>query len=142
MAVTWDPSDVPSVAADDLAGAMRRLIAESHGLVLIRGRLTPDEDRLVQQTLHEKFSKTPSLEVAALIRFRALIEVFTVRRLHELMLERGHEVIAPAVKAAAELRLNAAWGFNPQKFTRAISALLDADDIGAYVVTRELLHAA
>ena len=141
MAITWDPSDVPAVAAEDLAIAMRQLIAESRGLVLLRG-MTPADAAIVEKTLRERLGREPSRELAALMRFRALVDVFNWRRLNELLLERGHEVIAPALQTAAELRLNLKWGFNPQKFARALNALLDADSVGAYVITRELLNAA
>ncbi len=141
MAITWDPSDVPTVAAEDIGAPMRRLIAEGRGLVLLRG-LSPEDAAIVEKSLRDRLGKEPSRELAALMRFRALVEIFGHRRLRELMLERGHEVIAPALQVAARLRLNLKWGFNPQKFTRALNALIDADDVAAYIVTRELLDAA
>lgn len=141
MAITWDPSDVPTVAAEDIAAPMRRLIAESRGLVLLRG-LSPEDAALIEDSLRQRLGKDPSQQLAALMRFRALVEVFACRRLRELMMERGHEVIAPALQTAARLRLNLKWGFNPQKFTRALTALLDAGDVATYMVTRELLDAA
>lgn len=141
MAITWDPSDVPTVAAEDLAAPMRRLIAEGRGLVFIRG-LTQEDTALVEQTLRQRLGKEPSRELAALMRFRALVEVFACRRLNELMLERGHEVIAPAIQTAAQMRLSLKWGFNPQKFGRALTALLEGGETGIYFVCRELLDAA
>lgn len=141
MAITWDLTDVPTVAAEDLAAPMRRLIAEGRGLVFLRG-LTTEDARIVEDCLRQRLGKKPSRELAALMRFRALVDVFTCRRLGELMLERGHEVIAPSLQTAAEMRLNLKWGFNPQKFQRALSALLDAGEAGVYFVTRELLDAA
>jgi len=141
MAITWDPSDVPTVAAEDIAVPMRRLIAEGRGLVLLRG-LSPEDAALVEASLRHRLGRDPSRELAALMRFKALVEIFGHRRLRELMLERGHEAIAPALQVAARLRLNLRWGFNPQKFTRALTALIDADDVAAYMVTRELLDAA
>lgn len=141
MAITWDPSDVPTVAAEDLAAPMRRLIAEGRGLVLLRG-LMPDDRAIVEECLHQRLGCDPSRELAALMRFRALMDVFACRRLSELLLERGHEVIGPALQTAAELRLSLRWGFNPQRFGWALSALLDAGDAGVYFVTRELLDAA
>jgi hypothetical protein len=141
MAITWDPSDVPTVAAEDLAAPMRRLIAEGRGLVLLRG-LEAQDAALAEDSLRRRLGKTPSRELAALMRFRALVEVFASRRLRELMMERGHEVIAPALQVAAGLRLNLKWGFNPQKFTRALMVMLDADEVATYMVSRELLDAA
>ena len=91
MAITWDPSDVPAVAAEDLAAPMRRLIAEGRGLVLLRG-LSPEDKALAEESLRQRLGKDPSRELAALMRFRALVEVFSCRRLRELMMERGHEV--------------------------------------------------
>lgn len=141
MAITWDPSDVPTVAAEDLAAPMRRLIAEGRGLVLLRG-LTPEDRAIVEECLRQRLGNDPSRELAALMRFRALVDVFACRRLSDLLMERGHEVIAPALQTAAQLRLSLKWGFNPQKFGWALLALLDAGDAGAYFVTRELLNAA
>ena len=142
MAITWDPSDVPAVAAEVLAAAMRDLIGEGHGLVLLRGCLSPVEAAIAEESLHRVLGKEPSRELAALMRFRAMIAVFSSRRLNDLLLERGHEIIAPALQVAAGLRLNLKWGFNPQKFFRVLTALLDADGLGADVITRELLQAA
>jgi len=141
MAITWSPSDVPTVTADDLAAPMRQLIAEGRGLVFLRG-LMPEDAKAVETCLRQRLGKEPSMELAALMRFRALVDVFACRRLNELMLERGYEVIAPTLQTAASMRLNVRWGFNPQKFYRALSALLDAGDAGLYFVTRELLDAA
>lgn len=141
MAITWDPSDVPAVAAEDLAAPMRRLIAEGRGLVLLRG-FTPEDKAIAEEVLHQRLGRDPSCELAALMRFRALVDVFACRRLSEMLMERGHEVIAPALQTASQLRLNLRWGFNPQKFSRALSGLLDGGDAGVYFVTRELLDAA
>lgn len=141
MAITWDPSDVPTVTAEDLAAPMRRLIAEGRGLVLLRG-LSREDAAMAEDALRHRLGKDPSRELAALMRFRALVEVFASRRLRDLMMSRGHEVIAPALQIAGELRLNLKWGFNPQKFTRALTAMIDADEVAAYMVSRELLNAA
>ena len=141
MAISWDPTDVPAVAAEDLAAPMRLLIAEGRGLVLLRG-LTQEDAKLIEDCLRQRLGKEPSVELAALMRFRALVDVFACRRLGEMLLERGHEVIAPALQNAAQMRLSLKWGFNPQKFRRAISALLDGGDAGVYFVMRELLDAA
>lgn len=141
MAITWDPSDVPAVAADDLAAPMRRLIAEGRGLVLLRG-LSAEDTAVVAGSLAQRLGKEPPIELAALVRFKALVDVFASRRLKEILLERGHEAMAPALKVAAALRLNLKWGFNPQKFARALNDLLDADEVAAHIMTRELLHAA
>src|SRR5690606_16742578 len=108
MAISWDPTDVPAVAAEDLAAPMRLLIAEGRGLVLLRG-LTQEDAKIVEDCLRQRLGKEPSVELAALIRFRALVDVFACRRLGEMLLERGHEVIAPALQSAAQMRLSLKW---------------------------------
>ncbi len=129
MAITWDPSDVPVVPAEDLAAAMESLITEGFGLVLLRGRLSSRERAIVEASLYSRLGKEPSRQLAALMRFRAMIEVFTARRLCDVFMEHGHDTIAYAIQASASMRLNATWGFNPQKFARKLIALIEADDI-------------
>jgi hypothetical protein len=58
------------------------------------------------------------------VRFRCLIKVFGARRLRDLLMHTGHNLIAPAVQVAARMRLNADLGFNPVKFERALAELL------------------
>jgi hypothetical protein len=50
--------------------------------------------------------------------------VFRARRLADLLLNNGYNLIAPAVHVAARQRLNADRGFNPSKFERALSELM------------------
>jgi hypothetical protein len=142
MAITWNPSDVPVADAEDLASAMLVLIGTEHGLVLYRGELSREEEALVSGCLHERLGREPSRELAALMRFRALVQVFSNRRLNDLLLEHGYDAIAPAVRVAAEMRLNLKWGFNPRKFARTLNAMLDGGDMGADGTTRDLLDAA
>lgn len=142
MAITWNPSDVPVADAEDLANAMLVLIGTEHGLVLYRGELSREEETLVSECLHGRLGKEPSRELAALMRFRALVQVFSNRRLNDLLLEHGFDAIAPAVRVAAGMRLNLKWGFNPGKFARSLNAILEGSDIEASATTRDLLDAA
>jgi hypothetical protein len=117
--MNWDLTDVPAIASADLAAAMQALVADGRGLVLLRGLEDADLDT-VQAELKRRFHADPQTALAAFVRFRHLVEVFSARRLKELMLERGFALIGPAIAIAASLRLNANRGFNPQKFLLAL----------------------
>jgi hypothetical protein len=117
--MNWDLTDVPAIASTDLAAAMQALIADGRGLVLLRGLENADLDT-VQAELKRRFHADPQTALAVFIRFRHLAEVFSARRLKDLMLDRGYALIAPAIAIAASLRLNANRGFNPQKFLLAL----------------------
>ncbi|MGZ5914314.1 MAG: hypothetical protein ACXWJU_03145 [Hyphomicrobium sp.] len=117
--MNWDLTDVPAIASADLAAAMQALIADGRGLVLLRGLEDADLDT-VQAELKRRFHADPRTALAVFVRFRHLAEVFSARRLKELMLERGFALIGPAIAIAASLRLNANRGFNPQKFLIAL----------------------
>jgi hypothetical protein len=90
----------------------------------------------VQAELKRRFHTDPQTALAAFVRFRHLAEVFSARRLKELMLERGYALIAPAIAIAASLRLNANRGFNPQKFLLALQETM-TDNVVPIVTPRE-----
>lgn len=119
MAMTWDLTDVPAVDATDLGAAMRSLIENGRGLVLLRGLSDADLDT-AQAALQRRFHGEPQRALAAFVRFRHMAEVFGARRLRDMMLNRGHALLAPAMAIAASLRLNAHRGFNPQQFTLSL----------------------
>jgi uncharacterized protein with PIN domain len=56
-----------------------------------------------------------------------LVEVFGARRLKNLMMDRGHALMAPAIAIAASSRLNANRGFNPQRFVLSLHDALNAN---------------
>jgi len=117
--MNWDLTDVPAIAPTDLAAAMQALINDGRGLALLRGLEDADLDT-VQALLKRRFQADPQTALAVFVRFRHLAEVFSARRLKDLMLDRGYALIAPAIAVAASLRLNANRGFNPQKFLLAL----------------------
>jgi hypothetical protein len=123
MAMTWDLTDVPAVAATDLAAAVRALIEGERGLVLLRG-LADDDLSTVQAELQRRFHGEPQRALAVFVRFRHMVEVFSARRLKDMMLDRGYALMAPAIGIAASLRLNANRGFNPQLFLVALKGAL------------------
>ena len=133
---TWNLTDVPAVAPTDLAAAMRVLIDNERGLVLLRG-LSDGDLNLVQSELKRLFRSEPQRALAVFVRLRTMVEVFSARRLKDMMLDRGYAVLAPAIAIAASLRLNANRGFNPQRFMLSLQ-----DALAANLVTMPAARAA
>jgi hypothetical protein len=123
MLQTPNLTDVALVDPQNLAVAMQHMIATGRGLAMLRG-IGKDELREVDTVVAAKLAHDPAERLAVLVRFRCLIEVFRARRLADLLLNNGYNLIAPAVHVAARQRLNADRGFNPVMFERALSQLL------------------
>jgi|GEM_PF-744185 len=122
MANMFDLTDVPVVAPEDLAIPMRLLIrGERAALAVLYGTGQADV-RLIEAAFWQEFNGDTAAGVAVLLRFRGLIGLFATRRLRDQLLDKGHALIGPAVVAAAGMRLNTNWGFNPNKFLRALAA--------------------
>jgi hypothetical protein len=126
MTMTWDLTDVPAVETADLAAALQALIDDARGLVLLRGLADADLDT-VQAELKRRFHGEPQRALAVFVRFRHLVEVFSARRLKDMILDRGYGLMAPAIAIAASLRLNAHRGFNPQQFVTSLHSALTAN---------------
>jgi hypothetical protein len=126
MAMTWDLTDIPAVDAADLAAAMRSLIEDGRGLVLLNGATEADLDT-ARAALQSRHHAEPQRALAAFVRFRHLAEVFGARRLKDLMLGNGYALMAPAIAIAASLRLNGHRGFNPQRFLLSLQEALAAN---------------
>jgi hypothetical protein len=116
-------TDVALVNPQTLALAMQHMVATGRGLAMLRG-ITRDELREIDAALSDKLGHDPAERLAVLVRFRCLIEAFRSRRLADMLLNNGYNLIAPAVHVAARQRLNADRGFNPVKFERALSDLM------------------
>ena len=69
MAMTWDLTDIPAVDAADLAAAMRSLIEDGRGLVLINGATEADLDT-ARAALQSRHHAEPQRALAAFVRFR------------------------------------------------------------------------
>lgn len=136
MAMTWDLTDIPAVDAADLAAAMRSLIEDGRGLVLLNGASEADLDT-ARAALQSRHHAEPQRALPAFVRFRHLVEVFGARRLKDLMLDNGYALMAPAIAIAASLRLNGHRGFNPQRFLLTLQEALATN-----VVTLEKRPAA
>jgi hypothetical protein len=112
-------SDVRVVDAQNLALPMQYLVSSGRGLVMLRG-VSEAELREVDRALWDELSDNSAERLAMLVRFRCLVKVFAARRLSDLLMHTGYRLIAPAVRVAAQMRLNADLGFNPIKFERAL----------------------
>jgi hypothetical protein len=122
MSSALDETDVPPVPPAALARAMRFMIDNGRGLVLLRG-LAAGDMRELEAAVWHRLEGSIAERRAVLVRFRCLVEVFAARRLQALMLRRGFRLIAPAIQLAADSRLNAKWGFSPHKFNLGLQAL-------------------
>ena len=125
MAMTWDLTDVPAVEVTDLAAVMRALIDDGRGLVLRRG-ISDEDINAVHAEVQRRFHHEPQRALAVFVRFRNLVEVFSARRLKDMLMERGFPMIAPALAVGASQRLNAQRGFNPQHFLMSLQDALTA----------------
>lgn len=121
MSTKFNIADIPQVATSDLARPMQMLIANGQGLALLKG-LSEREMRELEDSLWSEFQGDANIRLAVALRFRALVNVFAARRLKDMLLERGFKVIAAAIAAAAEQRLNTHFGFSAQRLLLAIDA--------------------
>lgn len=118
-----DLTDVVLVSPHDMATAMQHFIDAGRGLLLLNGA-TPQDLRAMERAVWDKLDEDPVQKVATLMRFRCLVEVFAAPRLKAVLLNKGFNLLAPALHVAASQRLNAERGFNPVKFERALVDLV------------------
>jgi hypothetical protein len=123
MSDAVDPTDVPVIEKRDLALALRMMLAGGRLLAKAQS-FTEDEIRRVEQAFWGHAGKGAPVKVAVLLRLRSLISVFCNRRLQALVVRYGSSVVPHALAIAATMRLNTRWGFNPQKFARALEEAL------------------
>lgn len=116
-----DTTDVEPVRLHDLYLPVKFLISRERGLALLEG-LNEADIRIVESEIWRHFSDRPHMRVAVALRFRALLAVFSGRRLKALFLEQGFRLIAKAVHEAASQRLNTRFGFKEQAFILALSS--------------------
>ena len=117
-------SDVPRVGARELALALKILSA---GNLLLPSVTLSDEDlRRVEQDFWQISPRARVRKVAVLLRFRSFLEATRTRHVNDLIAIHGQAALVTALEAAANMRLNAKWGFNPHKMARAMSEALTA----------------
>src|SRR5262245_8224029 len=126
---TLDPSDVPTVAVRELAFALKMLSAGGR-LAFPQRTLTEDDLRRVGQAFWQFSKRAPARRVAVLLRSRSLREAVQSRRLADLVSSDNQSALMHVLAAAATMRLNAKWGFNPLKTARAVTDALAGDRDG------------
>lgn len=114
-----DLTDVAHVLPLDMAVPMNHMVETGRGLVFLKGASAEDM-RMVDAAVWNALSCDAAQRVAVLLRFRSLVQVFAGQRLKQLLLQKGFNLLAPALHVAATMRLNAERGFNPLKFERAL----------------------
>lgn len=119
MTATLDLTDVAPVAPQHMAVLMGLLVESGRALILTRGA-TPEDKKVIEAMFWERFEGETVQGVAALLRFWSLVAVFSSRRLKDLLHLRGFALLAPAGAVAARMRMNAHWGFNPNKVLVAL----------------------
>jgi hypothetical protein len=121
-----DPSDVPTVAVRELVLALKMLSAGGQ-LAIPQRTLTEDDLRRVEQAFWQSSKRATTRKVAVLLRLRSLLEAVQSRRLAELVSSDSQATLVHVLAAAATMRLNAKWGFNPLKLARAARDALAGD---------------
>jgi hypothetical protein len=119
MTSVVDTSDVPTVAVRELALALK-LLSASKAILLPIGSSSETEIRRVEQAFWQFSKRDRQRKVAVLLRFRCLLEACEAPRLKALLTAYGEHAAMQALAAAATMRLNAKWGFNPHKIARAV----------------------
>ena len=120
MTTMINTADVPEVDVHELYVPMRTLIEQGRGLALLNG-VSEADLRGLESELWANFKGSDASRLAVALRFRALLDVVSSRRLKQLHLERGFKFIAAAIAVAATQRLNTRYGFRPQNFVARLS---------------------
>ena len=118
---TWNETDIPAVAAADLATALSLWLArERAGLVLV-GDAQPATPGTIEAAVIGMFEH-PADGLAVLLRMRGLIEALAARRFRHLIHAEHAADLARLVATAAGQRLNPRWGMSPVRIAWALAA--------------------
>jgi len=120
-----DTSDVPRVGARELALALK-ILSEGRGLLLPSIVLSDEDLRRVEQDFWSISPRARVRKVAVLLRFRGFLAACETRHVRDLIARHGQIALVTALEAAAHMRLNAKWGFNPVKMARSMTEALAA----------------
>jgi hypothetical protein len=117
--VAWDDTEIPAVAARDIAAALSLWLArERPTLVTPQTPACPATIGARIIAMHDH----PSTGLSVLLRTRALLDVLSLRRFRHL-LKPEHAARLPAVlEAAAAIRFNPRWGMSPLRLAWAAQA--------------------
>jgi len=122
---TVDTSDVPRVGARELALALK-ILSSGNGLLLPAVVLSNDDLRRVEEDFWQISPRARVRKIAVLLRFRSFLAACQSRHVSDLIARHGQAALVMALEAAANMRLNAKWGFNPHKMARAMNEALVA----------------
>lgn len=120
MTASFDLTDVPKVPGSDLAALIEILLATGQTSVLFKG-YDAAARAPIEALFWKRFQRSAADGTAVLLRFWALVDALGSRRLAKLLMNEGFMVLEPLMLAASELRLNASWGFAPQRVLWAVS---------------------
>ena len=118
-----DLSDVPVVPSEQINGVLNILVSQGRAGVLFRGADANDREE-VEAAFWDSHQGSTAEGVATLLRFWALVELFQSKRLTSVLHNRGYAILSAAANAASDMRFNANWGFNPQRFIWALDATM------------------
>ncbi|MEO1281153.1 MAG: hypothetical protein AAFV69_05395 [Pseudomonadota bacterium] len=121
MKIPFDISDVPMVAGPQMEQAIDLIVMSGNTRVLFDGH-TPQTRERFEDRFWQSFKGSTAEGVAVLVRLWSLVDVLQSRRLSQMVLTHGFSILRPLARAAAGLRLNAEWGFAPQKVIWSVTS--------------------
>lgn len=126
----WNETDVPAVMAADLSAAAGLwLDRERTGCVLVEDAPF-DTIEAIESDVLALFAHDPSRGLAVLLRLRCLIDVMSSSRFRQIVRRRDQIAMEQLATAAANLRVNANWGFSPVRLAWSLTALDTGYDAG------------
>lgn len=121
LSAGFDPTDVPAADPEHLARLLRILVRQGDGLMMLRGADAASL-RAVETAFWAELDADTASGIAAIVRFRAVIDAFAARKLRALLLNEGLPALARVLRVAAALRLNASRGFSPHHLLWGVAA--------------------
>lgn len=117
----WNETDIPHVAANDLAAATQLWLERERAGLLpadAPSALTVEaiEARIID--MHDD----PARGLSVLYRLRGLVDALHTRRFRSLVRHENAARLARLIEAAAAMPLNPRWGFSPLRLAWAVGA--------------------
>ncbi|MDX2258854.1 MAG: hypothetical protein NW205_08055 [Hyphomicrobiaceae bacterium] len=129
----FDVADVPGVSAADMAVAIAAMVRSGQSNVLFQPRGKAAREA-IEAGFWSSFRGPTAAGVATLLRFWALVDAFAHSRLKSRLMNEGFALLGPAGAVAAGQRLNATWGFAPQRLMWALADAIDRPEAPAPLV--------
>lgn len=122
-ALPFDTSDVPAVALRELAVALKIVVGRGRELVSLL-EMSEDDMRRIEEVFWQRCNRDRLRKLAVLLRLRSFLDACQARSLKSLIDVHGQKAVMEALAAAATMRLNTTWGFNPRKLALAVQFAL------------------